>query len=125
MKTIAVYGSLKKGKHNHSLLETAKFIGDTTVRGTLYSMGSYPALIAEGDNEYPAEVYEVDDEFYNSIKRMELGAGYREEERLWNVEIPFEVGGKRVQVDVDCIVYYADTELAEYCKKNREVISKY
>jgi gamma-glutamylcyclotransferase (GGCT)/AIG2-like uncharacterized protein YtfP len=117
MHTIAVYGSLKKGRYNHHLLETAKFLGNTTVRGTLYSMGSYPALVEEGDNSYPAEVYEVDDEFYTRIRGMELGAGYK--------EVEVNCGELVGMLEYSAIVYYADTELAEYCKQNQPVINSY
>lgn len=106
-KVIAVYGSLKKGKYNHTILESCKFLGETKVTGTLYSVGSYPALIEEGENEYVAEVYEVPDTIYQSIRGMELGAGYKE-----------------VVVDGN-IIYYADDELIKYLKINREVIENY
>jgi gamma-glutamylcyclotransferase (GGCT)/AIG2-like uncharacterized protein YtfP len=82
-KLIAVYGSLKSGHYNHYLLGEARFLGETTVRGTLYSMGAYPALAESGDKEYHAEVYEVPDEEYERIRRMELGAGYIEKEKVW------------------------------------------
>lgn len=107
MKTIAVYGSLKRGKYNHTLIENCTFLGDTTIKGTLYSLGSYPAIIEDGDNEYPAEVYEVPDEIYERVRRMELGAGYKE-----------------VIVDGN-IVYYADEKLREYCLNSNRIIESY
>jgi len=117
MTTIAVYGSLKKGKYNHSILEDQKFVGTTTVKGTLYRVSSYPALVEGGDTEYPSEVYEVEDEMYERIKKMELGAGYKEVEVACNILETLEV--------VPAIVYYADTLLAERCKEHYEVISEY
>ncbi len=114
MKKIAVYGSLKRGRYNHSLLEDSKFIGETTVKGTLYSMGSYPAL-CDGDTEYLAEVYEVDEGTYHSIRGMELGAGYKE------VICECYLGDEQF---VDAIVYYADVHLEDYCSK-KEPISSY
>lgn len=116
MKYIAVYGSLKKGKYNHSILSDSKFMGDTTVKGTLYRVSSYPALVNEGDTEYDAEVYQVNDDVYNSIRNMELGAGYKE------VECLCYIGDV---VYVEAVVYYADTRLAESCKENKEIISSY
>lgn len=107
MKKIAVYGSLKKGKYNHSLLNGSIFIGDTTIKGTLYRVSSYPAIVDEGGNEYPAEIYEVPDDVFKYVQSMELGAGYKE-----------------VEVD-GAIVYYAGTRLAEYVKNNCEVINEY
>lgn len=107
MKTIVVYGSLKKGKYNHTILKDQVFVGNTTVIGTLYSVSTYPALLDEGDNEYPAEIYQVDDEIYQWVHDMEIGAGYVEKETP------------------DGIVYYAGEDLAEYCRNNRQVINGY
>ena len=104
---IAVYGSLKRGKYNHAILSDQKFLGDTTVIGTLYSVGAYPALVDEGDNVYPAEIYEVSPEVYSAIRGMELGAGYVEK----------VVDGN--------IVYYAGEYLAQRCKNNLKVIESY
>jgi len=106
MHTIAVYGSLKKGKHNHHLIEGSKKIDDIFIKGTMYSLGSYPAMVVRGTNWYEAEVYEVSDEAYRSVKRMELGAGYKE----------VVVNGR--------IIYYADESLAEYCVNNAQLVEK-
>jgi gamma-glutamylcyclotransferase (GGCT)/AIG2-like uncharacterized protein YtfP len=106
-KKVAVYGSLKKGKYNHPLIEGCKKIDDIFIKGTLYSLGSYPAITLEGDNYFEAEVYELPDENYQRVKRMELGAGYQE-----------------VMIG-EYIVYYADESLAEYCAKNAQVIESY
>lgn len=106
-KLITVYGSLKKDRYNHSILSGAEFIGNTTVTGTLYSLGSYPALIEEGDNEYDAETYMVDDETYQSISNMERWAGYKE-----------------VIVD-GSIIFYATDELADRCKGGYKQIDSY
>lgn len=103
MHTITVYGSLKAGKYNHYVIGDSKYIGKTKVKGTLYAVSSYPALLEEGDNEYDAEVYEVDDAVFNRVYNMEIGSGYK-------------------LVDT---VLYADKELAEYCKEHRQVIETY
>lgn len=107
MKKVTVYGSLKKGKYNHHLLHGCAFLGNTIVKGTMYSVGMYPALVEEGDNEYEAEVYEVPDSIYDYIYLMELGAGY-----------------KAVTVG-DSTVFYADTELKQRCVDNYQIISNY
>lgn len=107
MKTIAVYGSLKNGKYNHSILEGSKYLGSTKVTGTLYRVSSYPALIEEGNNEYDAEVYEVSDDVFYYIHSMELGAGYKE----------VIINGN--------IVYYADEALKQRCINQYEVIESY
>jgi len=107
MKRIAVYGSLKEGKYNNFIIGDFDKVGTIQVTGTLYRVSSYPALLEEGDNSYAAEVYDVDEETYERVKRMEIGAGYKET----------TVNG--------CIVYYADEGLAQYCRENCEVINSY
>lgn len=107
MKTIAVYGSLKKGKYNHPLIEGCEHVDNIRVKGTMYRVSSYPALVDEGENYYDAEVYEIPDSIYQQVRGMELGAGYKEDARE------------------GAIVYYADERLAEYCKENLEVIEEY
>jgi len=77
---LAVYGSLKNGKHNHRWLNDAPMLGETKVRGTMYLVhGSYP-VIMDGDSEYEsyyvAEVYDVDDVTYNRILAIEEACGY-------------------------------------------------
>jgi gamma-glutamylcyclotransferase (GGCT)/AIG2-like uncharacterized protein YtfP len=106
-KRIAVYGSLKAGKYNHHMIGDSTYQGTIKVRGTLYSLGSYPALVDDDGAEYEAEVYEVSDEVYNKVAWIESAAGYKE----------VEIAGN--------IVYYADDELAEYCKRRCQVISEY
>ena len=117
MKTIAVYGSLKKGKYNHLMIEDCVKVGDIKVRGTMYLVSSYPALIEEGDNEYDAEVYEVPEDIYHSVRGMELGAGYKE------LEVTCLLTG--TLLTIDAIVYYADTYLEQRCKDRYKVISLY
>lgn len=107
---IGVYGSLKKGKHNHPMLGVATFKGGGKVKGRMFSLGSYPMLVepAEGDEskEYLLEVYDVPEDTYKPIDSMEIGAGY-----------------KRVQVDTEfgsATVYYGNTtyeHLKEYYKE--------
>ena len=117
MKTIAVYGSLKAGRYNHGILKGSFYLGTTKVRGTLYLVSSYPALIEEGDNEYDAEVYEVPEDIYHSVRGMELGAGYKE------LEVTCLLTG--TLLTIDAIVYYADTYLEQRCKDRYKVISLY
>ena len=58
---VAVYGSLLSDLHNHHFMKNSKYIGEGTVRGTLYSLGSFPGLKLEGNTNISIEVYEVDD----------------------------------------------------------------
>lgn len=107
MKKIAVYGSLKKGRYNHYMLSDSEHIDNIKIKGTLYSCGSYPAIIEDGDNYYDAEVYRVSEDVYENVKGMELGAGYKE-----------------VKID-GSIVYYADQWLTSHCKQHLPEIKNY
>lgn len=117
MNTIVVYGSLKRGKYNHPLLDGSKYLGETTVTGTMYLISSYPALVDEGDTVYPAEIYQVSDSIYEAIDGMEIGAGYK--------RMTATIKGEDGQEINNATIYFADDELVEYCKKNKEVIKSY
>lgn len=111
-KTIAVYGSLKKGYYNHDrFLKDEQQFGDVTIKGTMYSLGSYPALVREGDDVHDVELYEIEDDVYSRIEMMEISAGYD--------AVPVDFDG------VTAIVFYASKEMAEILKDNYKVISKY
>lgn len=91
---VACYGSLKKGFYNHHALGgDAKFLGNTVVRGAMYWNNSYPKLYHTTGHEgidgkfdlmytrpHQLEVYEVNDQAYQHIRAMELGAGYDEQD---------------------------------------------
>lgn len=66
-----VYGTLKKGGYNHHLLKDAKFLGEATIFGKLYSMGSFPAMKEDGEqtSAVHGEVYEVDG--FTKLDRLE------------------------------------------------------
>ena len=65
MVKLFVYGTLKKGFHNHSVLERSngKFIGKgyTLPIFTMYNLGHYPAVTLLGNTAIQGEVWEVDD----------------------------------------------------------------
>lgn len=85
---VAAYGSLKAGFYNHGALDGAQLLGKSWVYGVMYWNGSYPKLYKVGEGplgyehaaEHELEIYDVEEEAYNRIKVMELGAGYTEEE---------------------------------------------
>ena len=61
MILLFVYGSLLKGLRLHFHLEDARFIGDAFLNNAkLYDLGSYPALVLEGDGIVYGELYAVD-----------------------------------------------------------------
>lgn len=71
MNKVAVYGSLKEGFGNHRLLTTSEKVGEDWVDGwTMYSLGGFPAIV-EGDGSIKVEIYEVDDETFSRLDRLE------------------------------------------------------
>ncbi len=61
--SIFVYGTLKSGgpARAHRLLTPAKLVGRGSVRGTLYHLGRYPALVRPGsdDRRVFGELYQL------------------------------------------------------------------
>lgn len=59
----AVYGTLKKGFHNHFLLNQpgVDFLGEhkTDPRFTMYSLGGFPGVTEEGNTSLQIEIYNV------------------------------------------------------------------
>ncbi len=82
MHKIAVYGSLKKGFYNHDGFNLGEPLTTGVVRGAMYLAGSYPWLLEPCNTEeslcrdHVVEIYEIEDYKYDSITRMEVGAGY-------------------------------------------------
>ncbi len=99
MTTIAVYGSLKAGKYNHNSTRM-KRVGDSSVMGSMFLCGSYPHLYPEDRSvpeqvmQYPVELYEVDDDYFGQLDRMERGAGYTGHVQL------FQTGDKQVEATI-------------------------
>lgn len=95
---IAVYGSLKRGFGNHTIIKDAPLIGKSSVRGYMTLVyKSYPQLfLDDNEREHEIEVYKVTPEQYAAIRRMELGAGYSE---------------KKIETDLgQCIIYVFDSK---------------
>jgi gamma-glutamylcyclotransferase (GGCT)/AIG2-like uncharacterized protein YtfP len=88
-----VYGSLKKGYHNHFLLEEAKFLGKKTIKGTMYSLNHFPGVVLKGESEIEGELYEVDDKTLNLVDRLE---GYIEGDDENSLYIRKKVNGMYV-----------------------------
>lgn len=78
-KKIAVYGSLRKGFHNHRLLENEScvFIGEGFTRPeyTLFPIASFPGIKKNGTTAVKVEVYEVKEDYLPRIDALE---GYSE-----------------------------------------------
>ena len=45
---VFVYGSLLKGQHNHDrILKDSQFVTEATIRGNIYHLGGFPAVIVD------------------------------------------------------------------------------
>jgi gamma-glutamylcyclotransferase (GGCT)/AIG2-like uncharacterized protein YtfP len=75
-----VYGTLKRGGMLHDYyLGKSEFVKKDFVRGELYALYGLPFLVV-GKNrtsKVPGEVYNVSDEVFDEIKKMEEDAGYK------------------------------------------------
>lgn len=84
-KLVLVYGSLRQNEYNHDSFKRSYKEGYTYKRSLtlegydLYSLGPYPG-IKEGKGNLKVELFECSPQCYNSIRGMELGAGYTEKE---------------------------------------------
>lgn len=70
---VFVYGTLKSGFRNHSLLANAKFlgIGKTAAEYTLYDMSDFPAVSTTGQTAIHGEIYQVNDDTFQQIDDLE------------------------------------------------------
>lgn len=97
MKRLLVYGSLRKGCHNHEqFTRRAKenngtfneIETDIEIKGyTMFSFGRYPAIIPSLKKEHStivADLIEVDDKTYEGILDLEVRSGYSQHYNLNN-----------------------------------------
>lgn len=106
MKTIFVYGTLKKGRLNHYLLgEDKTFIGEDHIRGEMHSIGTVP-FVFRGKDLVPGEVWQTNDKNFLRIFIMEIRAGY--------------ILGKALTKNLRkrvLVFYYSNEELKNYFPK--------
>lgn len=81
------YGSLRAGEYNCESFKRAygedsmQYQGTKTIEGyQLYSLGAYPMILKEKGAQLVVDEFLVSPEAFMSIRRMELGAGYNEEQ---------------------------------------------
>jgi gamma-glutamylcyclotransferase (GGCT)/AIG2-like uncharacterized protein YtfP len=82
---VFVYGSLKRGGHNHRLLVlgNAQFIGEAVTRGTLFDLGPYPAVsIRDSNAQVHGEIYEVDDATFQRLDQLEGYPSYYNRDKV-------------------------------------------
>lgn len=72
-KKVFVYGSLKQGYGNHPLIKDSVLLGECLTKPiyTMYSLGAFPAVVLQGNTSITGEVYEVDDDTFARLDRLE------------------------------------------------------
>ena len=71
---VFVYGTLKKGHYNNTLLEEAEFVGAAKTVGndyTMYHLGAFPGVKEGGCDSITGEVYNVNDEQLARLHQLE------------------------------------------------------
>jgi gamma-glutamylcyclotransferase (GGCT)/AIG2-like uncharacterized protein YtfP len=88
MKTVFVYGSLKKGFANHPYVSDQNLISTGVLYGfDMFNLGRFPAL-KEGQGKVTGEVYEVDEATFALLDRLEgHPTMYKRQENL--VHLPY------------------------------------
>ena len=81
-----VYGSLKKGFHNHHVISSSRFVKESSIHGfKLFDLGYYPGIV-KGSNTVCGELYIVNIETLVKLDLLESNG------RLY----------KRIIVDSNC-----------------------
>ena len=98
MKTMFVYGTLKRGYSNHELLRGAMFIGEDEAPGRMYSAG-VPVVAPDAERWVKGEVFMVPEELLPRIDQLEghphgytrtpvkLRSGMEAELYYWNHDV--------------------------------------
>jgi len=76
MYNVFVYGTLKAGHGNHRLLENSKLLHEATITGKMVSLGGFPCVSTNGDNQIHGEVYEVDDQTLGHLDHLESNGSF-------------------------------------------------
>jgi len=81
-----VYGSLKKGCHNHGLLRNARYLGDysTEAKYTMVDMGSFPGVFHDENSvtSIHGEIYEIDETTLTILDRLEGHPNFFHREKI-------------------------------------------
>ena len=120
-KLLFVYGSLLSGLHNHALLDnpesTLISYHTTNPEFTLVSLGSYPAVLNEGDTPIRGELYSVSQAVWEQVERLEGYPHY-----YGAISIPTPYGEARMYVlfdeSPDNHLTVASGDWRDYCKKS-------
>ena len=93
MVNIFVYGTLKKGFGLNYLMDSSKFVGESSLEDyEMYSLMSFAPFITKGNGKVFGEVYEISENLLRKIDLFE--AKYNRE------EVDIEVSGKKMKAYV-------------------------
>jgi gamma-glutamylcyclotransferase (GGCT)/AIG2-like uncharacterized protein YtfP len=116
---VFVYGSLKRGFSNHSLLTSSKFCGITETIDPIfemYSLGSFPAVVETGNGFHiTGELYEIDSVTLKMLDRLE-GNGSLYTRKLVKIWFGTEQGEAWM---------YIMPELLEFQEQNLQTSSRF
>lgn len=116
---VFVYGTLKRGHHNHGLLERGQFLGYDTISGavSMVSLGGFPGVVQSVDaikglSIVYGEVYAVDAHTLGALDLLEgyagkVGRNFYDRRKLRTDEL-----------DLNCWVY---TLPVRYLERNEAV----
>ena len=82
----AVYGTLKQGFGNNSLLADAEFMGEfkTEPKYSMYSLGGFPAVTLEGNTALTVQVFKTTDQnVVNRVNSLEGFTGTKDDPNNW------------------------------------------
>jgi gamma-glutamylcyclotransferase (GGCT)/AIG2-like uncharacterized protein YtfP len=72
---VFVYGTLKKGFHNHSVLQGAEYIGtaNSVQKFNMINLGGFPAVLYNSDDGYQisGEIYKINDKILDRLDILE------------------------------------------------------
>lgn len=104
MTNVAVYGSLRAGMGNHSLLQGQTLLACTVTREpyAMYSLGGFPKVsLLEQHVPIHVEVYSVDDACLERLNRLEGFRGKGQSNFYDCTEIETECGLKALMYHID------------------------
>lgn len=73
---VFVYGTLKKGYSNHSLLEGSEYLGKAKVYGGLYLLGCIPFVSLKEKGIVCGEVYKINNHTLSLLDALEGFPGF-------------------------------------------------
>ena len=124
---VFVYGTLRRGEQRdiNLLKPSPRWVGQASVEGVLYDLGSYPGLVLESD-QHPGqkkvrgEVYEICDELERLLDEIEgVGPVPRGEYEKREIVVQAECANATDEVAapkaVRCLVYEASQNRVAGC----------